>query len=171
MPGNENSGAGIPFKMPEKELISAIEQYKKDLENGKFPRASWPHFCATLGYTEAEVKECMERGRERASAYYNRAVALKRMATWVRGQILSGSGWSGQVQSKAGMTPGAKRPGNRPTPQNRIFVAFVFAEKFEVLIRLMADANFFGQNGFCVCVARTNAGLAMRGQTAIAIAG
>ena len=100
MPGNENSGAGIPFKMPEKELISAIEQYKKDLENGKFPRASWPHFCATLGYTEAEVKECMERGRERASAYYNRAVALKRMATWVRGQILSGSGWSGQVQSK-----------------------------------------------------------------------
>ena len=100
MPGNENSGAGIPFKMPEKELISAIEQYKKVLENEKFPRASWPHFCATLGYTEAEVKECMERGRERASAYYNRAVALKRMATWVRGQILSGSGWSGQVQSK-----------------------------------------------------------------------
>lgn len=100
MPGNENSGAGIPFRMPEKELNAAIKKYKEDLAEGRFPRASWPHFCATLGYTEAEVKECMERGQDRKSAYYDRAVALKRMATWVRGQILSGSGWSGQVQSK-----------------------------------------------------------------------
>lgn len=100
MPGNENSGAGIPFRMPEKELNAAIKKYKQDLAEERFPRASWPHFCATLGYTEAEVKECMERGQDRKSAYYDRAVALKRMATWVRGQILSGSGWSGQVQSK-----------------------------------------------------------------------
>lgn len=101
MPGNENSGAGIPFKMSEKELNLAIDQYKKDLENEKFPRASWPHFCAVLGYTEAEVKECMDRGEKRESAYYGRAVTLKKMATWVRGQMLSGAGWSGQNQTKA----------------------------------------------------------------------
>ena len=62
MPGNENSGAGIPFRMPEKELNAAIKKYKQDATDGKFPRPSWPHFCATLGYTEAEVKECIERG-------------------------------------------------------------------------------------------------------------
>ena len=101
MPGNENSGAGIPFRISEKELNDAIEKYKNDLESGAFPRASWPHFCSTLGYTEAEVKECMERGDKRESAYYNRAVALKRMSTWIRGQMLSGAGWSGQNQTKA----------------------------------------------------------------------
>lgn len=101
MPGNENSGAGIPFRMPEKELNAAIKKYKQDATDGKFPRPSWPHFCATLGYTEAEVKECIERGQDRQSAYYGRAVALKRVATWVRGEMLSGKGWSGQVQSKA----------------------------------------------------------------------
>lgn len=68
MPGNENSGAGIPFRMPEKELNAAIKKYKQDLAEERFPRASWPHFCATLGYTEAEVKECMERGQDRKSA-------------------------------------------------------------------------------------------------------
>ena len=101
MPGNENSGAGIPFRVSERELDFAIKKYKLDLAAGEFPRASWPHFCATLGYTEGEVKECMERGDKRESAYYNRAVALKRMSTWIRGQMLSGSGWSGQNQTKA----------------------------------------------------------------------
>ena len=34
-------------------------------------------------------------------AYYDRAVALKRMMTWVRGQLASGKGWTGQNQSRA----------------------------------------------------------------------
>ena len=35
MPGNENSGAGIPFRMPEKELNAAIKKYKQDARKGK----------------------------------------------------------------------------------------------------------------------------------------
>lgn len=101
MAGNTDSGRVLTFKLNDKQLEQAIEQYKTDLEEGKFPRASWPHFCAYLGYTESEVKQVVERGEEVKGAYYERAVMLKRMITWIRGEMLSGSGWSGQNQTKA----------------------------------------------------------------------
>ena len=96
MAGNQNSLSDV-------ELDQAIERYKQDLADGKFPRASWPHFCASLGCTEAEAKEVIRQGDEqgRGGAYYGRSQALKRMATWIRGQMLSGSGWGGPMQSKA----------------------------------------------------------------------
>lgn len=99
--GNKDSGRVLAFKMSEKELKAAIEQYKLDAENGKFPRASWPHFCARLGYTEGEVAEVIQRGGEVVGAYSERAVLLQRMLTWIRGEMLSGAGWSGQNQTKA----------------------------------------------------------------------
>lgn len=101
MAGNGNSGRILAFKLSEKELEQAISQYKADLEEGKFPRASWPHFCSMLGYTEAEVVKVIEQGDEVKGAYYERAQMLKRMITWIRGQMLSGAGWSGQNQTKA----------------------------------------------------------------------
>ena len=101
MAGNGNSGCVLAFRLSDKQLEEAIAKYKQDLEEEKFPRASWPHFCSTLGYTEAEVRQVIERGEEVKGAYYERAVMLKRMATWVRGQMLSGAGWSGQNQTKA----------------------------------------------------------------------
>ena len=91
----------IAFKMTDKELESAINQYKTDLNDGKFERASWPHFCAFLGYTEDEVREVVDRATDCSSVYWKRAVMLRRMSTWVRGQLLSGPGWSGQNQSRA----------------------------------------------------------------------
>ena len=101
MAGNQDSGRILAFRLTDKQLAQAIDQYKADLEAEKFPRASWPHFCSTLGYTEEEVRQVIERGEEVKGAYYERAVMLKRMATWVRGQMLSGQGWSGQNQTKA----------------------------------------------------------------------
>ena len=101
MAGNANSGAGLAFRMNDSQLETAIKQYKQDLADGKFPRASWPHFCATLGYTESEVKAVIDRGEEVKGAYWERAVMLKRMLTWIRGEMLSGAGWSGQNQTKA----------------------------------------------------------------------
>lgn len=99
--GNQDSGRVLPFKLSDKDLEKAIAQYKADLEAEKFPRASWPHFCARLGYTEKEVEQVITRGEESKGAYYERAVMLQRMLTWIRGEMLSGAGWSGQNQTKA----------------------------------------------------------------------
>ena len=101
MAGNTSSGNVLAFRMTEEQLEKAIEQYKIDLENGKFQRASWPHFCARLGYTEQEVQEVIKRGDEVKGAYFERAQMLKRMLTWIRGEMLSGAGWGGQSQTKA----------------------------------------------------------------------
>jgi hypothetical protein len=101
MAGNTSSGNVLVFRMTEEQLAQAIDKYKIDLENGKFQRASWPHFCARLGYTEQEVQEVIRRGDEVKGAYFERAQMLKRMLTWIRGEMLSGAGWGGQSQTKA----------------------------------------------------------------------
>lgn len=101
MAGNTGSGNVLAFRLSEKELDSKIEQYKQMVDAEQIPRASWANFCAFLGYTEAEVAEVVKRGIEVKGAYYERAVALKRMMTWVRGQLSSGKGWNGQNQSRA----------------------------------------------------------------------
>ena len=101
MAGNQDSGRVLAFKLSEKQLEKEIKQYKADLEAGLFERASWPHFCARLGYTEDEVGEVIRRGVEVRGAYYDRAVILQRHLTWMRGQMLSGPGWGGQNQTKA----------------------------------------------------------------------
>ena len=101
MAGNSASGNVLAFRMSEIELKQAIEKYKEDLSNGAFQRASWPHFCARLGYTEAEVEEVIRRGDEVKGAYYERGMMLKRHLTWIRGEMLSGTGWAGQNQTKA----------------------------------------------------------------------
>lgn len=101
MAGNQDSGRVLAFKLSEKQLKTEITKYKQDLEAGLFERASWPHFCARLGYTEEEVGEVIKRGLEVRGAYYDRAVILQRHLTWMRGEMLSGKGWGGQNQTKA----------------------------------------------------------------------
>ena len=101
MAGNQDSGRVLAFKLSDKELARKIEEYKGLVNAEEIPRASWANFCAFLGYTEAEVAEVVTRGIEVKGAYYERAVSLKRMMTWVRGQLSSGKGWNGQNQSRA----------------------------------------------------------------------
>lgn len=101
MAGNQDSGRVLAFKLSDKELDKKIEEYKGLVNAEEIPRASWANFCAFLGYTEAEVAEVVTRGIEVKGAYYERAVSLKRMMTWVRGQLSSGKGWNGQNQSRA----------------------------------------------------------------------
>ena len=55
MAGNEKNGRNPTFHLSEVELSAKIEQYKQDLIDGKFARASWPHFAAYLDSTEAEL--------------------------------------------------------------------------------------------------------------------
>ena len=101
MAGNQDSGRVLAFRLSDKELETRIYEYKAMVDAEQIPRASWANFCAYLGYTEAEVAEVVTRGEEVKGAYYERAVALKRMMTWVRGQLSSGKGWNGQHQSRA----------------------------------------------------------------------
>ena len=101
MAGNQDSGRVLAFKLSDKELDQKIEEYKGLVNAEEIPRASWANFCAFLGYTEAEGAEVVTRGIEVKGAYYERAVSLKRMMTWVRGQLSSGKGWNGQNQSRA----------------------------------------------------------------------
>ena len=101
MAGNQDSGRVLAFRLSDKELEKRIDEYKAMVDAEQIPRASWANFCAYLGYTEAEVAEVVTRGEEVKGAYYDRAVALKRMMTWVRGQLSSGKGWNGQNQSRA----------------------------------------------------------------------
>ena len=101
MAGNEKSGRNPTFHLSEADLTAKIEQYKQDLQDGKFARASWPHFAAYLDSTEADLSDVIEQGAKRESAYHGRAKALKKMATWVRGQLMSAPGWNGQLTSRA----------------------------------------------------------------------
>ena len=101
MAGNSNSGRNPTFHLSEKELEAKIAQYKQDLENGAFARASWPHFAAYLDSTEADLADVIKQGEKRESAYYGRAVLLKKMLTWIRGQMMSAKEWNGQLTSRA----------------------------------------------------------------------
>ena len=104
MAGNQNSGQKLAFNIPDRELEQLIDDYKNNVDAEIIPRASWANFCAFLGYTEKEVAEVISKGSEdsnTAGAYYKRAIMLKRMVTWIRGQLSSGKGWNGQNQSRA----------------------------------------------------------------------
>lgn len=100
MAGNAKSGRKPAFHLTEKELEAKIQQYKEDLDNGCFARASWPHFAAYLDSTEAELADVMREGVTSA-AYKGRGEMLKKMLCWVRGQMMSASGWNGQLTSRA----------------------------------------------------------------------
>lgn len=101
MAGNANSGVKPIFHMSERQLAQAVDQYKQDLSEGVFARASWPHFAAYLDSTEQELAKVIEAGVDKGSAYNGRAEILKKMATWVRGQYMSAPGWNGQLTSRA----------------------------------------------------------------------
>lgn len=101
MAGNENSGRIPTFHLSEKDLEQAINNYKNDLEEGVFSRASWPHFAAYIDCTEQELAEVIKLADSPGTAYRGRGVLLKKMATWIRGQMMSAPGWNGQLTSRA----------------------------------------------------------------------
>lgn len=101
MAGNGNSGRAPKFALSETELAERIEKYKNDVQTGVIVRASWPHFAASLDCTEKDLAEIMAIDEDGQSAYIGRARMLKKMLTWVRGQMLSSAGWNGQMTARA----------------------------------------------------------------------
>lgn len=95
MAGNGNSGRSPTFAINDKKLDEYIAEYKSNCMDGIICRPSWLHFCATIDYTAEEVRDVMECADKPESAYRKRAIALKKMGTWIHGQVTSGSyGWS-----------------------------------------------------------------------------
>lgn len=81
MAGNENSGKGIPFRMSEAELENKIKQFREQFQDGSKGMVTWPRFCAFLGYSVEEVRECYLRGKDGKNAYNGRADLLGKFQT------------------------------------------------------------------------------------------
>lgn len=81
MAGNANSGQGIPFRLTDAELKKKIEDFREQFGDGSQGMVTWPRFCAFLGYSIEEVRECFVRGREGKNAYNTRAELLNRFRT------------------------------------------------------------------------------------------
>lgn len=81
MAGNEKSGNVIAFRMSESELEKRIEAFREAFGDGSKGMVTWERFCAFLGYSVEEVKECYQRGREKGSAYSGRSKLLEKFHT------------------------------------------------------------------------------------------
>ena len=81
MAGNEKSGNVIAFRMSEIQLAKAIEQFRSEYGDGSKGMVTWPRFCAFLGYSVEEVRECYIRGKDGKNAYNGRADLLERFQT------------------------------------------------------------------------------------------
>lgn len=69
--------------MPESELLRKIDSFRQEYGTGKHGMVTWERFCAYLGYSVEEVRECYQRGKMRGSAYQGRSKALGKMHTEV----------------------------------------------------------------------------------------
>jgi len=104
MAGNTNSGRIPEFHLSEKELETLIDQYKADLDQKKFARASWAHFIDYIGTTEDKVKEFIQKYSDKPeSAYWRRARMLRGVLQFIRGQLCSAEAWNGQMSGWAKM--------------------------------------------------------------------
>jgi hypothetical protein len=81
MAGNGNSGNVIAFRMSESELEKAIKRFRNEYQDGSKGMVTWPRFCAFLGYSVEEVRECYLRGKDGKNAYNGRADLLGKFQT------------------------------------------------------------------------------------------
>ena len=89
MAGNEKSGNVIAFRMTESELKQKIEDFREQFGKGQQGMVTWDRFCAFLGYSAEEVKECYQRGLEKGSAYGGRSKLLERFLTECRAMMVA----------------------------------------------------------------------------------
>ena len=83
--GNGNSGNVIAFRLSETQLEKKIKEFREEYGEGQHGMVTWPMFCDFLGYSELEVAECYQKGKEGKNAYSGRARLLEAFRTAVRG--------------------------------------------------------------------------------------
>lgn len=88
MAGNEKSGNVIAFRMTENELKAKIEAFRVEFGSGQRGMVTWERFCAFLGYSAEEVKECYQKGLSKGSAYSGRSKLLEKFLTECRAMMV-----------------------------------------------------------------------------------
>ena len=83
--GNGNSGNVIAFRLSEPQLEKKIKEFREEYGEGQHGMVTWALFCDFLGYSELEVAECYQKGKEGKNAYSGRARLLEAFRTAVRG--------------------------------------------------------------------------------------
>ena len=89
------------FQLTDKQLEDKIKQYKDMTDSGEIMLPSWPDFCTFLGVGGETLEAVMDRGFDTKGAYYDRAVALKKMGEWCEAQLVSNPNWGGKMAVKA----------------------------------------------------------------------
>lgn len=100
MAGNEKSGNVIAFRMYESELERRIDSFREEYGNGDKGMVTWERFCAFLGYSVEEVKECYQRGREKGSAYSGRSKLIEKFYTECQALMLETCGQNRALAGK-----------------------------------------------------------------------
>lgn len=98
--GNEKSGNVIAFRMKESELESKIDDFRNEYSDGSRGMVTWERFCAFLGYSVEEVKECYQRGREQGSAYSGRSKLIEKFYTECQALMLETCGQNRALAGK-----------------------------------------------------------------------
>ena len=83
--GNGNSGYVIAFRLSEAQLEKKIKEFREEYGEVQHGMVTWALFCDFLGYSELEVAECYQKGKEGKNAYSGRARLLEAFRTAVRG--------------------------------------------------------------------------------------
>ena len=100
MAGNEKSGNVIAFRMTESELEKKIQAFRDQYGDGSNGMVTWERFCAFLGYSVEEVKECYQRGREKGSAYSGRSKLIEKFYTECQALMLETCGQNRALAGK-----------------------------------------------------------------------
>ena len=104
MAKGQKIGRKMAFHLSEAELEERIQSYKQDLKAGAFARASWAHFVDYIGGTEDQLRRFIrEYSQKPNSGYYRRAMLLRSVLQFMRGQLCSAESWSGPMSSRAQM--------------------------------------------------------------------
>ena len=107
MANGDNSGRIVGFNMSEQELAQKIQQYKDMVKDGQIDMPFWTDFREFLGIRQDALDEVMERGYfaegARESAYYERALMLKRMGETCENYLNTHPNWGGKNAVKSMM--------------------------------------------------------------------
>ena len=107
MAGSDNIGKITGFTISEAELAEKIQQYKDLVKQGQIELPFWTDFREFLGIRQDVLDEVMERGYfaegARESAYYGRALMIKRMGETCENYLNTHPNWGGRNAVKSMM--------------------------------------------------------------------
>lgn len=90
-------GAPRQFPLEYEEVEEKFKEYKDIVESGKGFRAEKSHFCAYLGVSLQDVQKLCKEPNQKNEPL---ARLFELIETWINGQLMTDSRWSGPNQVK-----------------------------------------------------------------------